>query len=184
MSGQRDVKGLTAECPRSGRIAALALATLFASWNAAVRAGELPDPQLTPGTINTAISEQQYRAQCHTKGWTKPYRPSVSFTNSLKKLQMKKYGYPLADIRNYEEDHLVPLCLAGAPQDPANLWPGESSADLKDALEAKLCRLACDGKVPLADAQREIATDWIAAYRKYIGASSRETAAHKVPSGP
>ena len=33
-----------------------------------------------------------------------------SITNSLKKLQMKKYGYSLADIRDYEEDHLVPLC--------------------------------------------------------------------------
>ncbi len=171
------MKGLTAECPRSGRIAALVVATLFASSNASVLAGELPDRQLTPGTINTAISEQQYRAQCHNKGWTRPYRPSVSFTNSLKKLQMKKYGYPLADVGDYEEDHLVPLCLAGAPQDPANLWPqprfGEWNADRKDNLEAKLCRLACDGKVPLWEAQREIATDWIAAYRKYIDASSK-----------
>jgi hypothetical protein len=36
----------------------------------------------------------------------------------------------------------------------------------------------------LAEAQREIATDWIAAYRKYIGAGSRKTASHKVRSGP
>ena len=133
----------------SNRVAVSVLATLVACWNAAARGGELPDRRLTPGTINTAISEQQYRAQCHTKDWTRPYRPSVSFTNSLKKLQMQEYGYPLADIRDYEEDHLVPLCLAGAPQDPANLWPqprlGEWGADRKDQLEAKLCRLACDG---------------------------------------
>ena len=62
------------------------------------------------------------------------------------------------------------LCLASAPQDPAKLWPqprfGEWNADRKDKLEEKLCYLACDGKVPLAEAQREIATDWIAAYRK------------------
>src|ERR1700737_3604879 len=71
----------------------------------------------------------------------------VSFTNSLKKLQMKEHGYPLARIRDCEEDHVVPLCLAGAPQDPANLWSqprfGEWSADRKDTLEAKLCRLVC-----------------------------------------
>ena len=36
----------------------------------------------------------------------------------------------------------------------------------------KLCRLVCEGKVALAEAQREIATDWIAAYRKYVGAST------------
>jgi len=170
------------------RLAVLLLTTLVACWNAAACAGELPDRQLTPGTVNAAISEQQYRAQCHAKGWTRPYRPPVSFTNSLKKLQMSKYGYPLLDIRDFEEDHLVPLCLAGAPQDPANLWPqprfGEWNADRKDALEAKLCRLACDGKVPLAEAQREIATDWIASYRKYVGAGPREAAAHKVPSDP
>jgi hypothetical protein len=168
------------------RVAKGVLATLVACCNAATGAGELPDRQLTPGTTNTAISEQQFRT-CHTEGWTRPYRPPVSFTNSLKKLQMHKYGYPLADIRDYEEDHLVPLCLAGAPQDPANLWPqprfGEWNAERKDKLEAKLCRLACDGKVPLAQAQHEIAADWIAADRKYIGASPRETASHKVPSG-
>ena len=169
-------------------LAAFVLVALAACWTVASVAGELPDRKLTPGTVNAAISEQQYRAQCHAKGWTRPYRPPVSFTNSLKKLQMKEYGYPLEDLRDYEEDHLVPLCLAGASQDPANLWPqprfGEWSADRKDALEAKLCRLACDGKVPLAEAQREIAADWIATYRKYIGGGSRKTAKHKVPSNP
>jgi hypothetical protein len=172
----------------SDRITAFVLAVLAACWSVAPLAGELPDRKLTPGTANAAISEEQYRAQCQTKGWTRLYRAPVSFTNSLKKLQMKEYGYPLARIRVDEEDHVVPLCLAGAPQDPANLWPqprfGEWGADRKDTLEAKLCRLVCDGRVPLAEAQREIATDWIAAYRKYIGRGSRETAQHKVPSNP
>ena len=124
------------------RIAAFVLAVLATCWNVASLAGELPDRKLTPGTANAAISEEQYRAQCHTKGWTRLYRPPVSFTNSLKKLQMKEYGYPWVRIRDYEEDHAVPLCLAGAPEDPANLWPqprfGEWSADRKDVLEAKL----------------------------------------------
>jgi hypothetical protein len=172
----------------SDRIAALVLTVLAACWNVASLAGELPDRKLTPGTANTAISEEQYHAECHTKGWTRLYRPPVSFTNSLKKLQMKEYGYPLADLHDYEEDHLVPLCLAGAPQDLANLWPqprfGEWSADRKDALEARLCGLACSGRVPLAEAQREIATDWIAAYRKYFGPSTHKRAAHTAPSDP
>ena len=171
----------------SDRITALILAVLVTGLDIAAHAGELPDRQLTPGAINSAISEQQYRAQCHTKGWAGPYRPPVSFTNSLKKLQMKNYGYPLADARDYEEDHLVPLCLAGAPEDPDNLWPqprsGEWNADRKDKLEAKLCRLTCDGKVSLADTQREIAADWIVTYRKYIGAP-RKSATHKAPFDP
>src|SRR5437667_5802068 len=90
------------------RIGVFVLAVLAACWNVTSLAGELPDRKLTPGTANAAISEEQYRAQCHTKGWTRLYRPPVSFTNSLKKLQMKEYGYPLADLHDYEEDHLVP----------------------------------------------------------------------------
>jgi hypothetical protein len=152
---------------------AVALAALGACLCVTAEASELPDGQLTPGASNSAISQEQYRTLCHTKNWTRPYRPPISFTKSLKRLQMKKYGYPLADIHDYEEDHLVPLCLVGAPQDPANLWPqpliGEWNAVRKDALETKLCRLACDGKVPLDEAQREIAADWIAAYKKYMG---------------
>lgn len=154
-------------------IAALTLAASTAWINTPALAGELPDRQTTPGATNPAISQEQYLELCHSKNWTRPYRPSVSFTNSLKKLHMTRYGYRLADIHSYEEDHLVPLCLAGAPQAPANLWPqplfGEWSAVRKDALEAKLCRLACEGKIRLEDAQREIATDWIGAFKKYVG---------------
>ena len=142
----------------SDRVAVLFLAAVAACWTVASLAGELPDRKITPGSVNAAISEDQYRAQCHTKGWTRLYRPPVGFTNSLKKLQMKEYGYPLADLRDYEEDHLVPLCLAGAPQDPRNLWPqprfGEWNADHKDTLEAKLCRLVCDGSAVGGSATR------------------------------
>jgi hypothetical protein len=157
----------------SNLTAAVTLATLVAWSNVAAPASKLPDPQLTPGATNAAIPEERYLLLCHSKNWTRPHRPPVGFTKSLKRRQMEESGYPLADIHAYEEDHLVPLCLAGAPQDPSNLWPqplfGEWSAVRKDALESKLCRLACEGKVRLEDAQREIAADWIAAYEKYIG---------------
>jgi hypothetical protein len=156
----------------AGATAPLAFASLVLLLALDATAGDLPDRHLTPGAANSAIAEQDYRAQCHIKGWTKLYRPPVSFTNSLKHLQMKQYGYAGRDPRDYEEDHLIPLCLAGAPQDPANLWPqqrlGEWNADRKDKLEAKLCRLACDGRVPLRQAQREFADDWIGAYQKYV----------------
>lgn len=136
--------------------------------------GDLPNRRLTPGAANSAIAEHDFRAQCHTKAWTRLYRPPVSFTNSLKRLQMKQYGYTGRDPREFEEDHLIPLCLAGAAQDPANLWPqqrfGEWNADRKDKLETRLCRLACDGKVALHEAQHEIAEDWISAYKKYVAA--------------
>ena len=39
---------------------------------------------------------------------------------------------------------------------------------MKDELEELLPQLVCEGKVELATAQREIASDWIAAYQNYL----------------
>ena len=39
---------------------------------------------------------------------------------------------------------------------------------MKDALEDRLHETVCDGSLDLADAQREIATNWIGAYKKYF----------------
>jgi hypothetical protein len=41
---------------------------------------------------------------------------------------------------------------------------------MKDELEAVLPRLVCDGQLSLTDAQRAIASDWHAAYRRYVSA--------------
>jgi hypothetical protein len=42
------------------------------------------------------------------------------------------------------------------------------NARVKDELEGLLPRLVCAGTLPLATAQRDMATDWIAAYKKYF----------------
>jgi hypothetical protein len=39
---------------------------------------------------------------------------------------------------------------------------------VKDALEDRLHSMVCEGKLDLRTAQRDIATDWIAAYKKYF----------------
>ena len=44
-------------------------------------------------------------------------------------------------------------------------WTGEPNAHEKDAVETHLKREVCRGAVSLADAQRMIATDWLAVYR-------------------
>jgi hypothetical protein len=71
-----------------------------------------------------------------------------------------------------ELDHLVPLELGGASV-AANLWPepfgGPQNAREKDELENRLRGLVCARQLPLEQAQHEIATNWIAAYRKYVG---------------
>jgi len=38
----------------------------------------------------------------------------------------------------------------------------------KDDLEEHLHEIVCDGELDLYTAQRDIATDWIAAYKKYF----------------
>ncbi len=71
----------------------------------------------------------------------------------------------------YEIDHLVSLELGGS-NDITNLWPEAYSqamgAHEKDALENKLHKLVCSGQITVEDAQHSIATDWVAAYRKYV----------------
>ena len=42
---------------------------------------------------------------------------------------------------------------------------------VKDVLEGKLHNLVCAGKLDLKTAQREIASNWIEAYKKYVGES-------------
>ena len=42
------------------------------------------------------------------------------------------------------------------------------NARVKDELERLLPNLVCAGTLPLATAQRDMATDWIAAYKKYF----------------
>jgi hypothetical protein len=63
-------------------------------------------------------------------------------------------------------DHLISLELGGADV-AENLWPQSYdtvtwNAHTKDKLEDRLHALVCAGRLPLEQAQRDIATDWIA----------------------
>jgi hypothetical protein len=73
----------------------------------------------------------------------------------------------------YEYDHLVSLEVGGAANAAANLFPepllGPYGARVKDRLENRLHSLICSKTIPLAQAQTEEATNWIAAYNKYVG---------------
>ena len=69
---------------------------------------------------------------------------------------------------SYECDHIVPLALGGS-NEVANLWPQPNvEAAKKDRLEVAMQRLVCAGVLPLPQAQREIADDWMAAYARYV----------------
>jgi hypothetical protein len=135
----------------------------------------LPDPAKTPGATNPAVTQQNIAETICVKGWTRQIRPPEEFTEQLKRQQIAEYGYRNRRLRSYEEDHLIPLELGGAPSDPHNLWPEPHyvrdgwGSYAKDRLEYKLNQLVCDGTLPLHDAQTAIASDWVAAYRRYLG---------------
>jgi len=120
-----------------------------------------PDPRLTPGAVVTSDPE----VFCHAG-----YSRSVRHTSGRVKHEV--YWTYEIDRRtgHYEMDHLIPLALGGADV-PANLWPedydNEWGAEAKDRLEWRLVQLVCGRALDAKQAQRDIATDWIAAYGKY-----------------
>jgi hypothetical protein len=62
----------------------------------------------------------------------------------LKRRQIRAFAYSDRRLRDYKEDHLVPLELGGDPSDPRNLWPKPKEApagwgaDRKDEPESVL----------------------------------------------
>ncbi|QOY92244.1 HNH endonuclease [Paludibaculum fermentans] len=83
--------------------------------------------------------------------------------------------------RSYEVDYLISPSLGGSSE-LSNLWPvpydqGLWTSRVKDALEDHLRTLVCEGQLDLPTAQREISTNWIAAYQKYFR-TKKPMAAH------
>lgn len=122
-----------------------------------------PEPSLTPGAVATVSREQ-------VCGSARPKNRMVPA--SLQRKVFEEYGIPRAEPRAYEVDYLITPALGGA-DDIRNLWPQSNSsavwnARVKDALEDRLRDLVCDGSVDLVAAQRDLSSDWIAAYKKYF----------------
>lgn len=136
----------------------------------------LPDSGLTPGAINTAVTQADIKTTICVPGWTKTARPPVAFTNALKSKELKS-GYNVNGNLNpgaYEEDHLVPLEIGGNPRSTLNLWPeprgGGRGAAIKDKFENRVHALVCAGKMSLSDARQIFETDWETGYARIIGA--------------
>jgi hypothetical protein len=128
-----------------------------------------PNPQLTPGSINSALTRD---VLCAYGFSTKSYRQVTQATRQqvfrAYGLTKNRTGYCRTD-QGCELDHLIPLELGGS-NDASNLWPepydGQWNAHTKDHLENQLRSMVCSGVMPLAAAQTKIARDWIAAYRE------------------
>ncbi|MGZ2749904.1 hypothetical protein [Burkholderia stagnalis] len=145
----------------------------------------MPDAHMTPGALNPEVTQANIHSTICVKGYTRTIRPDEQYTERLKREQIAAYGYSDRRLRDYEEDHLVSLELGGSPTDPRNLWPqphhvmGGWGSYAKDRLENELNHLVCRGKLPLADAQSMIARDWIATYKRFIGAAPDDSRLHR-----
>jgi hypothetical protein len=87
-----------------------------------------------------------------------------------------RYGADYGRAAEYELDYLITPELGGVA-DARNLWPQPFArtrwnAYVNDELERLLHGLVCDGRIELATAQREMASDWIAAYKRYFNTES------------
>jgi hypothetical protein len=124
----------------------------------------LPDHGCTPGVANPNVTQANIYSTICVSGYTTTIRPSTSYTNNLKTLQIKEYGYTDTNLSDYEEDHLIPLEVGGDPTNPKNLWPEYGKIpNPKDSIENLCHTKVCNGQISLSDAQKEIVTDWYTA---------------------
>ncbi len=122
-----------------------------------------PDPHLTPGAIIAASPAEVCTA---------PVPKNKAVPAALERRVFEEYGIHSAQGRIYEVDYLITPALGGA-DDIRNLWPQPYketvwNAQVKDELEDYLHSLVCEGRLDLTTAQREIAGNWIEAYKKYF----------------
>jgi hypothetical protein len=124
--------------------------------------GTLPESSLTPG----AVSELTAAELCSG------VRPSRVVPESVRQQVVQAYGMEQVSAGAYELDALITPELGGST-DAANLWPQRYhspvwNAKIKDELERVLPQMVCDRTITLAQAQQEIASDWIAAYKRHF----------------
>jgi len=131
-----------------------AVVVLFAHGHGHNSQAILADPVRTPGVLNPDVTQANIRSTVCKRGWTATIRPPVSYTNALKRKQMRQYG-ETGSMSDYQEDHLISLEMGGSPTDPRNLWPEPyPRASQMDQIENQLNSEICDGQLTLAQAQQ------------------------------
>jgi hypothetical protein len=122
----------------------------------------VPKTTLTPGETRSVSIDDVCRGSADESADVPP---------SVRQAVFQEYGIRGARANAYEVDYLITPQLGGASS-IRNLWPepysAEWNAHVKDELEDRLHGMVCAGQMDLTTAQREIAQDWISAYKKYF----------------
>jgi hypothetical protein len=125
-----------------------------------------PNSRLTPG----ATRDVRLADICQSDD--NDFDPAVP--SPIQQAVFSEYGMNDVPARDYQVDYLINPQLGGT-NDIQNLWPQPYNtiwnARVKDALEDRLHQMVCKQQIDLASAQHDIASDWIAAYKKYFHTS-------------
>lgn len=132
--------------------------------------GAQPDRQCSPGAYYSKLTK---RVICAPSFRTGPIR---NVPNSEKHAVEQEYGLAAKPYGStLEIDHIVSLELGGS-NDIANLFPEKATLPrhapgfrIKDKLENKVHDLVCAGQIGLRSAQKQIAANWGALYKKVFG---------------
>jgi hypothetical protein len=138
---------------QSNPVRLLTIAAMILAVEPSVRAESLPlNPDVSKATIAVTICQP---------GWTRTVRPYVALMKTIKAEMLAAIGEPIERRNQFELDHKIPLALGGAVIDRRNLaLQPIGQAHEKDAIEACLSSLVCQGKIELEDAQAAIWEDW------------------------
>ena len=127
--------------------------------------GPRPNAALTPGDARPISSAEACRA-------SSAIVVVKDIPVETQRQVFQAYGINPAQPGEFEVDYLITPDLGGTGS-MRNLWPQPYSARWnarqKDRLEERLHEMVCSGRMDVATAQREIAADWIGAYRKFVG---------------
>ena len=162
-SHERRTPGVLATCAALLALLAAALLLTGKRWSV-VEASSVPRTDLTPGAVTAITRGEASRAE------TSQFRSDVPI--ALQQAVFKEYGIAHPRPSAYEVDYLITPELGGT-NDIRNLWPQPYftrvwNARVKDALEARLHVMVCNGQLDLTTAQRDISANWIRAYKKYF----------------
>ncbi len=136
------------------------------SASAYIEERALPNPRLTPGDVTYVKLSDVCPSQDDDKDPTVPV--------PVQEVVFHEYGVLGASYREqFQVDYLINPQLGGTAE-IRNLWPQPYQSALwnayaKDELEDRLHEMVCQHTITLDQAQREIAKDWIHAYKKYFG---------------
>lgn len=140
-----------------------AAATQRAAPNLDSAGAVMPNAALTPGDVLSSNVNE-----ICVSGYAKRVR---NVSTATKNEVYAEYGIASHAPDQYEVDHLIPLGIGGS-NDIKNLWPQPTDPRPgrleKDALEGELHKRICDNSVDMRAAQHDVATNWVAAYRKYV----------------